>query len=179
METRFSSQSLQPPAIMWLWLLLSLPWTINANKWCDTRLCEQGRLHILCKDQGRFYSTCSAASELVQMTKNDMEMITHIHNDLRNKVAGGFTALPRAARMLTMQWDVDLAKVAEAAVRMCQLEKLLCATTPLFLWTGQNEALESSDCIQPSNILLRKQLESWTSQLNNALPQHLQDPSAG
>ncbi|SPP82461.1 blast:Venom allergen 5, partial [Drosophila guanche] len=127
----------------------------------------------------RFYSPCPAASELVEMTKNDIDMITHVHNDLRNTVAGGFTDLPRAARMLTIQWDVELAKVADAAVRLCHLNKLSCVSTPLFWWPGQNEALESSHCIQPSTILLRKQLESWTSQLSSALAQHLQDPSAG
>ncbi|XP_022218949.2 uncharacterized protein LOC111071752 isoform X2 [Drosophila obscura] len=93
-----------------------------------------------------------------------------------NRVAGGFTSMPRAARMLSMQWDGNLAMVAEAAVRLCRLEKLYCATVPHNLWTGQNEAMESSDCLQPTEIVLRKQLAGWIRQGDYASPHQLQNP---
>ncbi|EDW35363.1 GL15309 [Drosophila persimilis] len=81
--------------------------------------------------------------------------------------------------MLEMRWDRDLAKVAEAAVRLCRLEKLWCATTPIYMWTGQNEALDKSDCLRSSDLVIRKHLDEWIRQGDYARMNHLTDPFSG
>ncbi|XP_034666264.1 uncharacterized protein LOC117900141 [Drosophila subobscura] len=168
---------------MRLWLLLSFPWIITSkseeNEWCDSRLCDQDRLHVLCRDKGQFYSTCPKEAKVIPFTLEEIDLITNEHNELRNKVAGGYLKLPKAARMLTMKWDLDLAKVAEAAVRMCQIKKLYCATTPEHSYTGQNEAMEAKSCQWPGKVILKKQIDDWKRQGNYARDYHLQDPLSG
>ncbi|XP_026843253.1 venom allergen 5-like, partial [Drosophila persimilis] len=166
---------------MWWWLLLTFPLIIHSQneEWCDPNLCDNGA-HILCKDDGKFYNSCPRdQAELIPMTERVRSMLTHVHNDLRNKVAAGYKDMPKAARMLEMQWDLDLAKVAEAAVRLCRLEKLSCATTPIYMWTGQNEALEMSDCLKSSDLVIRKHLDDWIRQGDYARKNHLTDPFSG
>ncbi|XP_022218951.2 antigen 5 like allergen Cul n 1-like [Drosophila obscura] len=168
---------------MWWWLLLSFPWTIYAaeNEWCDPSICGEGdTVHILCKDEGQFYSSCPEKASLVNLKKKDMDMITGVHNNLRNKVAGGeHKGWPKAAKMLTMQWDLELAMVAEAGARLCQLKKLYCATTTVYMWTGQNEAVEASHCLKNSDVILKKHLEDWIRQGEYATEAMLKDPLSG
>lgn len=52
----------------------------------------------------------------------DIKKIVHLHNMYRNQVATGRTGLPQAANMLQMQWDPELAAVAQKYADQCRYE---------------------------------------------------------
>lgn len=57
------------------------------------------------------------------------QAIVDKHNELRNEIALGRVAhYDKAAKMATMQWDDDLAKMAEWNVRQCKMDHDNCGS---------------------------------------------------
>ncbi|XP_016971003.2 venom allergen 5.01 [Drosophila rhopaloa] len=132
----------------------------STSKWCQQDLCN-GQ-HVLCKDNGKFQSTCPRdATATVKMSQDMINIIVDKHNDFRNKFAGGIGNHARAARMTTMQWDSRLATVADALVRQCQPIRDQCSRTKKYPHTEVSYSLEKYFCMTTKKNALIKQLELW------------------
>nr|AII97806.1 BLTX434 [Nephila pilipes] len=55
-------------------------------------------------------------------TDNEIKKIIHLHNMYRDQVATGRAGLPPAANMLELQWDPELAAVAQKYADQCRYE---------------------------------------------------------
>ncbi|XP_017056738.2 antigen 5 like allergen Cul n 1 isoform X1 [Drosophila ficusphila] len=150
-----------------LFFLIVVDLEIGAtNKWCKPNLCR-GQ-HILCNDKGKFQSTCpSRATAMVKMTPDIIKIIVDTHNDYRNKFAGGLHSYPRAARMATLRWDPELAKVADALVRQCRTyDDDDCVKTPKYEYADASYHMQKYYCMSTKKNVLRKQLADWIDPTN-------------
>uniref|UniRef100_A0A224X3L8 Putative CAP peptide n=1 Tax=Megacormus gertschi TaxID=1843536 RepID=A0A224X3L8_9SCOR len=72
--------------------------------------------HTFCK-----VSTCDIISKGI--TDDDKKVILDVHNSLRSRLASGkeqrYRKLPSAANMMQMEWDDELARVAQALSNLC------------------------------------------------------------
>ncbi|KAH8262364.1 hypothetical protein KR026_000572, partial [Drosophila bipectinata] len=86
-----------------------------------------------------FSSSCSIESlQLVNLTEHT-ERIVKLHNERRNRLANGREpTLPRAARLVTMQWSSELADLAEFNAKMCKAQHDDCHNSKTFSNSGQN-----------------------------------------
>uniref|UniRef100_A0A0C9RFK9 TSA: Tityus bahiensis Tbah00905 mRNA sequence n=1 Tax=Tityus bahiensis TaxID=50343 RepID=A0A0C9RFK9_TITBA len=61
-----------------------------------------------------------------KVTESDKKTILDTHNQLRNKLASGkenqYQKLPSAANMMQMEWDDELAAIAQAHANQCKFE---------------------------------------------------------
>ncbi|EDV54573.1 venom allergen 5.02 [Drosophila erecta] len=149
--------------VEWVWLLFS---TLHiqdigaSSTWCKTELCR-GQ-HVLCDDNGKFHSTCPRqAAAVVTMSWDMIELIVDQHNGYRNKFAGGMGQHAKAARMTTIEWDPELARVADALVRRCEPVRDQCAITPNYNHAEISYSLEKYFCMTSKKDALRKQLVHW------------------
>lgn len=85
----------------------------------------------------QFASTCVEPQEVV-FTQQQKDAITNLHNEKRNKVAGGKSFLNAACRMATIQWDDELAYMATLNVKQCEIQDDECRNTDAFKHSGQN-----------------------------------------
>ncbi|XP_017110403.1 venom allergen 5.01 [Drosophila elegans] len=132
----------------------------SSNKWCRKNLCN-GQ-HVLCTDNGKIQSTCPRdATAMVKMSQDMKNLIVDQHNEYRNKFAGGLDGHPKAARMTTMEWDSQLAKVADALVRRCQPIRDECGKTLKYHQGEASYSLEKYYCMTTKKNALKKQLNYW------------------
>ncbi|EDX15389.1 GD11960 [Drosophila simulans] len=68
---------------------------------------------------------------------------------------------PKAARMTTIEWDPELAKVADGLVRRCEPIRDQCAITPTYNHAEVSYSLEKYFCMTSKKEALRKQLDHW------------------
>ncbi|KAH8353676.1 hypothetical protein KR084_012650, partial [Drosophila pseudotakahashii] len=144
--------------------LLPFMLVIHKNKasenWCTADLCK-GQ-HVLCDYNGKFHKPCPyRATAMVKMSKDMINLIVDKHNDYRNKFAGGLGNHSKAARMTTLQWDAELAQVADAMVRHCKPSRDECARTPTYYYAEVSYSLEKYYCMTTKREALRKQLDYW------------------
>nr|API81353.1 venom toxin [Hemiscorpius lepturus] len=100
----------------------------NSQKYSDeeTRISEKGE----CPEEYLRYSpdptycktsTCDIIAEGVN--EEDKKLILEIHNNFRSKLASGnelrYRQLPPAADMMELEWDDELAKIAQAHASLC------------------------------------------------------------
>ncbi|XP_043064491.1 antigen 5 like allergen Cul n 1-like, partial [Drosophila ficusphila] len=116
----------------------------------------------------KFQSTCpSRATAMVKMTPDIIKIIVDTHNDYRNKFAGGLHSYPRAARMATLRWDPELAKVADALVRQCRTyDDDDCVKTPKYEYADASYHMQKYYCMSTKKNVLRKQLADWIDPTN-------------
>ncbi|XP_016996013.3 venom allergen-1-like [Drosophila takahashii] len=110
------------------------------SPYCQPKLCPKGRQHVACENYySSLHRTCTAKEiTFVNLTILADSIVRH-HNERRYLLASGKdSALPRAARMVAMQWDEDLAAVAGFNVRMCQAKHDDCRNTVKYPRSGQN-----------------------------------------
>lgn len=83
--------------------------------------------------------SCSIGESKVVNLTDYLENILKAHNDFRQRLANGRNmTLPRAARMVVMQWSEELATLASYNVRMCKAKQDDCHNTANFKNSGQN-----------------------------------------
>ncbi|TMW42630.1 hypothetical protein DOY81_012291, partial [Sarcophaga bullata] len=113
----------------------------TGTDYCSETLCERGVRHIACGHSGQFDATCPANAKIVTINGNLKRLLVDTHNEKRNFIAGGGDAKHRpASRMATMQWDNELAMLAELNVKQCQIAHDQCHNTDAFKYSGQNLA---------------------------------------
>jgi len=98
---------------------------------------------------------------MVKMSWDMIALIVDKHNEYRNKFAGGMDQNPKAARMTTIEWDPELAKVADGLVRRCEPIRDQCAITPNYGHAEVSYSLEKYFCMTTKKEALRKQLDHW------------------
>ncbi|XP_017043529.1 antigen 5 like allergen Cul n 1-like [Drosophila ficusphila] len=110
------------------------------SPYCQPRLCVKGHKHVACESYyNSFQRTCTAKGPTFVNFTNLAEKIVKMHNERRFLLASGKdAALPRAARMVAMQWDEELAEVAAFNARMCQAKHDECRNTVKYPRSGQN-----------------------------------------
>lgn len=115
---------------------------------CDNqeKLCEGlTKRHSGC-GSGKWAETCSDERSVVEMTDNFKSFILDLHNTARSKTARGKMGcgLGAATRMVTMEWDPTLARLALNNVKKCSMHHSTCVNTPEFKNAGQNVGFQSS-----------------------------------
>lgn len=85
-----------------------------------------------------YQKPCSPEAQLVNLT-DYADVIVKMHNEPRQRLSlGRNMTLPRAARLVTMQWSEELATLASYNARMCQAKYDDCRNTANFKNSGQN-----------------------------------------
>ncbi|XP_023302468.2 antigen 5 like allergen Cul n 1-like [Lucilia cuprina] len=111
----------------------------KATDYCSDSICDGKKgSHIACDHDGEFSSSCPDDAEMVEMTSSLQKLIVDEHNKKRNIIAGGDDDFKPACRMATMEWDDELAKLAEYNVMQCKMNHDDCHNTEDFKYSGQN-----------------------------------------
>ncbi|XP_017091526.2 antigen 5 like allergen Cul n 1 [Drosophila bipectinata] len=149
-------------------VLLVLVSYAGGENYCARGLCPKGITHIGCNNNEAFGSSCPTNATLIPLTQKDKDSMVQIHNTLRNKWASGQGKIQRkACKMGTMDWDEELARLAELNVKSCQMEHDSCHNTQEFLQSGQNLFMVgyfgSGDPVTVQDIL-NEGFNEWTDE---------------
>ncbi|XP_058130123.1 antigen 5 like allergen Cul n 1-like [Anopheles ziemanni] len=108
--------------------------------YCDQSLCRSNYTHIGCNATESFGVLCPAGTvQLVQMDQPMKDLILKLHNSLRSELASGkMTGFAEAERMAVLEWDDELAKLAEYNARTCHYLHDECRSTKRYRNAGQN-----------------------------------------
>lgn len=80
-------------------------------------------------------------------------------------MANGFDKFPSAERMATMQWNDELAKLAELNVKQCKMRHDDCHNTESFPKAGQNLAAIAWMGMKKSvESVIDSQIQNWFSE---------------
>jgi hypothetical protein len=91
--------------------------------YCESGLCSNNKKHIACGNKHRFGSSCSSDVQVVELDEYHKSLILYMHNLHRNTVALGQTpGYAPASRMGVLQWDNELAYLAELNAMSCEIE---------------------------------------------------------
>ncbi|BFG04974.1 antigen 5 like allergen Cul n 1 [Drosophila madeirensis] len=109
-------------------------WDYCQEHWCSGPALE----HVACNNNGSLGAQCKLEARLVPLSAELQEFIVRQVNLYRNRVASGtFRNFAAADRMASIQWDPELATLAELAVRQCSLDTDKCRNTRRFKHVGQ------------------------------------------
>ncbi|XP_001361834.3 antigen 5 like allergen Cul n 1 [Drosophila pseudoobscura] len=109
-------------------------WDYCQEHWCSRPALQ----HVACNNNGSLGAKCKSGARLIPMSADMQQFIVRQVNLYRNQVASGaFRKWPPAERMATVQWDPELAKLAELAVKQCHLATDNCRNTRRFKHVGQ------------------------------------------
>lgn len=101
-----------------------------------------------------YQKPCSSEAQLVNLT-DYADTIVKMHNEPRQRLAlGRNMTLPRAARLVMMQWSEELATLASYNARMCQAKYDDCRNTANFKHSGQNIIVSSERNKRVPNSIL-------------------------
>jgi len=104
---------MNPPTCAVLLLMCSLG--VGAM---DQEYCELTPKHTMCRYKGAG-PACGPLEDRGLSEKESMEIVDY-HNRLRSRVASGQTNQPPASNMLQLQWDPELAKIAQRLADQCK-----------------------------------------------------------
>ncbi|XP_029720202.2 antigen 5 like allergen Cul n 1 [Aedes albopictus] len=113
---------------------------VAQEDYCDSSLCDPGVQHIGCNAKNELSPDCNEGKK-IELTDELKKLILDEHNNYRNQVAKGeLNWLPTASNMVTMDWDDDLAYLAELNADRCEFEHDQCHNTKKYPNSGQNIA---------------------------------------
>ncbi|XP_037818685.1 antigen 5 like allergen Cul n 1-like [Lucilia sericata] len=120
--------------------LITLGTAITATDYCSEDICNaKGATHVACDSKKEFSSSCPKDAEMMEIDESLQKLIVDKHNEKRNTIAGGeYDSLKPACRMATIEWDDELAYLAEFNVLKCKMEHDDCHNTNDFKYSGQN-----------------------------------------
>lgn len=130
------------PSLMLLLLLTAAPKGEAApitTSNCSETFLRYSQNHTMCREE----PACEI--QVAGIDDNVKQLILKLHNHYRSLIAGGNeTHMPPAANMLEMEWDDDLARVAQAHANLCQFEHDCpsCRSMDKFTAVGQNLCLD-------------------------------------
>ncbi|XP_001663596.2 venom allergen 5 [Aedes aegypti] len=110
------------------------------NYYCNPSLCQGSGPHVACTPPNPFGASCYGKQpQMVIMTAELRAQILDYHNRQRSLLASGKLPgyLP-AAKMPTLQWDLELQYLAEANARSCEYGHDKCRNTNWSKYVGQN-----------------------------------------
>lgn len=140
------------------------------QKYCKPSLCRSGEKHIGCGHSGKFEKTCPQDALVLKLNTSEKTLFLNSHNSVRNKIAWGkYKGFPTASKMLTLQWDDELASLASLNVMKCKIEHDLCRSTAKFKHVGQNLAHFASFPKHDSlHEIIKKSIENWFDEIKMA-----------
>ncbi|KAM7350298.1 antigen 5 like allergen Cul n 1-like [Cochliomyia hominivorax] len=139
---------------------VALAASVTATDYCKLN-CDD-RTHIGCKNNGKFSSECPKDAEIRDMTDSLKKLILDEHNEKRNTIAGGeYDKLKPACRMGTMEWDDELAKLAELNVLQCKMKHDKCHNTNDFKYSGQNLGVSGYNGDVNDSASIKKFIQLW------------------
>jgi hypothetical protein len=142
---------------------------------CAPDLCKSGKQHIGCGNSGNWASSCPSDKKGITINEDMKSQILAAHNKWRNIAASGKAkSLPglTASKMATMQWDDELAKLAELNVRRCIFEHDQCRNTAKYNHVGQNIGISGlSNKFQDPTPTAVDLVNTWyTQEVSQATP---------
>lgn len=91
--------------------------------YCEPGLCASNKRHVACGNRGNFGRSCTSDARVIPFDDYHRRLILHLHNSYRNTIALGQTpGMYQAARMGVLQWDDELAYLAELNAMSCEIE---------------------------------------------------------
>lgn len=91
--------------------------------YCESGLCASSKKHIGCGNKGKFGHLCTSDARVVELDDHQQRLILHMHNMHRSEIASGKTpGYQAASRMGALQWDDELAYLAELNAMSCEIE---------------------------------------------------------
>lgn len=103
------------------------------------------------------------------------ESIVNFHNEKRNYIAsGGDKNHKIACRMGTMEWDKELAEIAEYNVRKCALRYDNCFNTSAYRYPGQNLGTYKTTLWVSADERIKWILLSWYKQVANSKQEYVE-----
>ncbi|XP_031639592.1 antigen 5 like allergen Cul n 1-like [Contarinia nasturtii] len=154
-------------AVAFLFMLITV--TLSTD-YCSDSICKKGEKHIACDNDGKFDKTCPSNVNIIEFTGDFKEFAINTQNKLRNRIAlGEIVGYDKAARMATLVWHDELAKLAEYTVRTCIFEHDECHNTDNFPHAGQNIAIAKGGkkTIDPKEVI-ENTTKGWFDEHFNA-----------
>jgi len=133
-------------------LLLVLVALCQAADYCNVG-CDTPGTHTLCVHDGsKLAGTCSKTKEMSltsAVTDAEKAYIVERHNELRRGIAKGedtVSDMPNAANMMELEWDDELATIAQGWANQCYYAHDECRLTSdgCYDGVGQNIAVQGS-----------------------------------
>nr|ACH56844.1 salivary secreted antigen-5 related protein [Simulium vittatum] len=137
-----------------------------SEEWCQ----PEKRPHIACRNNNAFVSSCPRDRQLVPMSTKRKNLLLMLHNRMRNKVAlGKLEGYQQAKRMPILQWDDELAYLAELNVKTCKFAHDSCRNTKKYRTAGQNLAYGArSDKYKPLAQALKDMMRAFFNEYKDA-----------
>jgi hypothetical protein len=99
--------------------------------YCNISSCNKSP-HIGCNNNGSFSANCDQYQDVtkIEITADLQQLILNLHNTLRSQIASGSLAnFPTANRMAQVQWDNELAYLADLNSKQCKMRHDKCRNT--------------------------------------------------
>jgi len=164
---------------MFVLVLTLLATAAAANEYCS-KSCGNTP-HTLCKNNADvLHSRCRETREKNlqrAVTEDEKKFIVDKHNELRRKIARGqddVSNMPSAANMMELEWDDELAYIAQGWANQCYYEHDSCRKTKdgCFDYVGQNLAVQGDSRVngQPTNWDWA--IQAWYDEIKDYYPQN-------
>ncbi|XP_065364813.1 antigen 5 like allergen Cul n 1-like [Calliphora vicina] len=161
--------------------------TVLATDYCSPKICGDGVKHIACGHSGNFAASCPKDAALVHFDDKLKDVAVKAHNVKRNFIAGGGDGKHSpACRMATMEWDDELAAIAELNVKQCTMAHDKCRNTDAFSYAGQNLAWLGYMGQESDASMLQQAVDMWYSEIDDckleyikAYPPNYKGPAIG
>ncbi|XP_005186052.1 antigen 5 like allergen Cul n 1-like isoform X1 [Musca domestica] len=141
--------------------------------YCNQNLCPTGK-HIACEHNGNFAPSCPKDAVLMELTNPLKTSIVNGFNEKRNFIAGGGHHNHKpACRMATMQWDDELAQLAELNVKQCEMKREACHNTQAYPNSGQNLAWLTYKNKPDFVELIEHSLQIWYDEVNQCKMEYI------
>jgi len=130
----------------------------------QSNYCSISQQHTLCRYQG-VGPECRQHNERGLSLQEKKEILDY-HNRLRSRVAGGLTGQPPASNMKQLEWDEELARVAQRHADQCKFSHDCpdCRRVNRFK-VGQN--LYQSFSTRKGGKDWRKAIDSWFNEIKS------------
>uniref|UniRef100_A0A1A9W0G0 SCP domain-containing protein n=1 Tax=Glossina brevipalpis TaxID=37001 RepID=A0A1A9W0G0_9MUSC len=121
-----------------------------------------------------FRSSCPRDRRLLEITSEIRELILDYHNRQRSWVAAGKGGtFKMACRMGMMQWDDELALLAEYNVKRCAVKRDACLRTVRFASPGQNIGFSTSANQRPLKEMVEVIIKKWIQEIEKVKPEYI------
>jgi len=89
------------------------------------------------------------------------QLILGLHNQFRSIVASGNAGLPSATKLKEVQWNSELANLAELNTKKCVKKTDACCNTPQFLKVGQTVGIYTTTGTLDVEAAIRQMTKRW------------------
>jgi Cysteine-rich secretory protein family len=162
---------------------------INAYEqefYCENqqKLCKGLRLpHIACANEDWDDNRCGEERSMVDMTHEIIDAIVDYHNTCRSKIATGTIyggEFGTAKRMATIQWDSELAKLAEINSKTCRMAHSSCVNTPEYKMVGENLYIkERMPKFEDDLTLMKIGMKAWFTEYKQVSQDEIKQAPGG